>query len=262
MTDEDAQPKIFRDTDSSPEMVIVPPGDFFMGSPEQEPHRLDHEGPRHRVEIARPFALGRYPVTFREFDLFVTATNQAAWPNDRGWGRENRPVIGVTPIESLAYCDWLTRLTGARYHLPSEAQWEYACRAGTTAAFSTGDKLSTELANVSGRYPHGYGPVGPSLERTTPVGSYPPNPFGLHDMHGNVWERCADHWHFDAYICHGAYPDAYIRTDGGGDRVLRGGSYDLGYRSARSAARTYEDGNEAWRIAGRGFRVARVLKGN
>ncbi len=250
---------IFRDAEGLPEMVVIPRGAFTMGSPEQEPHRMDTEGPRHCVVIGRSFALGRTPVTFAAFDAFVDATGEAARADDKGWGRGTRPVIGVTAADSIAYCDWLSQLTGARYHLPSEAQWENACRAGTTTAFSTGDSLGTDLANVSGTYPHGYGPVGPSLERTTPVGSYPANPFGLHDMHGNVWERCADHWHFEAYIGHDTYPEPLVSPDGRGDHVLRGGSYDLGYRFARSACRAWEDG-EAWRMAGRGFRVARVIE--
>lgn len=258
MTATPNEPVAFRDAEGLPEMVAIPPGAFMMGSPAQEPHRMDAEGPQHTVLIGRSFALGRTPVTFSEFDAFVEATGEVARPDDKGWGRGSRPVIGVTAAASIAYCDWLSTRTGERYYLPSEAQWEYACRAGTTTVFSTGDSLSTDLANISGRYPHDYGPLGPCLERTTPVGSYPPNPFGLYDMHGNVWERCADHWHVEAYTCHDAYPEPLVLPDGRGDHVLRGGSYDLGYRHARSACRAWED-DEAWRIAGRGFRVARVL---
>lgn len=227
-----------------------------MGSPDDEAHRMDYEGPQHRVVIEQPFGLGRFPVTFEEYDRFTAATGAAGRLDDKGWGRGALPAIGVSAAAAIAYCDWLSSLAGSRYHLPSEAQWEHACRAGTTTPFSTGETLTTDLANVSGRYPFGYGPEGPDLERTTPVGSYPPNPFGLYDMHGNVWERCADHMRIDAYSRHPTYPRPHFWPDGGGDQVVRGGSYDLGYRYARSACRGYVEESEAWRLVGLGFRVA------
>jgi formylglycine-generating enzyme required for sulfatase activity len=215
-------------------MVVIPAGQFVMGSPPDEPERRDDEGPRHDVRIAGPFAMGVYAVTFDDYDRFCDSTNRSK-PDDRGWGRNNRPVINVTWEDAQAYCAWLSKQTGRSYRLPSEAEWEYACRAGTTTPFHFGERVTTDQANFDGNYTYNGSAEGEYREKTMPVGSFPPNAFGLYDMHGNVWEWCQDAWH-------GNYNDA--PTDGSaweaeGDvaRVVRGGSWLGPPVGARSACR-------------------------
>lgn len=178
--------EVFKDIDAPwcPEVVLLPAGNFLMGSPETEKGRNGDEGPQHEVTLSRPFALGRYPVTFAEYDHFCDQTGHEK-ADDQGWGRDRRPVIYVSHVDAEAYCSWLSEETGKVYVLPSEAMREYGCRAGTSTAYSFGDELTKEQAHF------GQGNVGQTIE----VGSYPANDWGLHDMHGNVWEWCADHWH-------------------------------------------------------------------
>nr|MBX2855922.1 formylglycine-generating enzyme family protein [Paracoccaceae bacterium] len=186
----------FRDPLASggdgPEMLIIPAGSFTMGSPLDEPGRYDWEGPQHQVRIARPFALGKYAVTFDDYDRYAAAAGVDK-PEDEGWGRGRRPVINVTHMDADGYCRWLSEQTGAPYRLPSEAEWEYACRAGTTTPYWWGRQITLDQANYS---PAGRGKDGRG--KTEPVEAFEPNPWGLHQMHGNVWEWCADHWH-DSY---------------------------------------------------------------
>src|SRR3954447_15477093 len=218
---------IFRDIDAPwcPEMVTLPTGSFVMGSAANEEGRSDYEGPQHRVELRHRVALGRYPVTFAEYDRFCEATGRER-PDDLGWGRDRRPVIFVSWDDATAYCAWLSGETGEPYRLPSEAEWEYACRAGTTTRYWWGDAIGRERAN--------YGESGKG--RTTEVGTYPANPWGLYEMHGNVWEWVGDHWHGNYQ---GAPTDgsAWLNSGGGGVRVLRGGSWDGGARYCRAASR-------------------------
>ena len=236
--------KPFRDMDAPwcPEMVVIPAGDFMMGSPETEAGRSGDEGPQHRVTIAHSLAIGKFPVTFDEYDHFCAATAYDK-PEDQGWGRGRRPVINVSWDDAKAYCAWLSQVTGKPYRLPSEAEWEYACRAGTTTRYAWGDKVTPEKTNYAES----------KLGKTTEVGAYPPNPWGLHDMHGNVWEWCEDCWH-DTY--QGAPDDgrAWGGEDGGNCdwRVLRGGSWDDGQDSGRAAARGV---NPYVRNGSVGFRV-------
>ncbi len=177
--------KVFRDRlqDGSfgPEMVGIPAGSFRMG--DLQGGGFDNEQPVHRVSVAR-FAMGKYEVTFAEYDKFAEATGRAK-PNDQGWGRGNRPVINVSWDDATAYAAWLTQQTGRQYRLPSEAEWEYAARAGTTTKYWWGNQW------VSGKASCDY----QKYHKTTPVGSFDPNPFGLYDTVGNVWEWCADPWH-------------------------------------------------------------------
>lgn len=246
----------FRDIEDPwcPEMVVIPPGTFVMGSsPDEEGHQGSEE-PEHRVRLAKPFALGIYPVTFDEFDHFCVETGRRK-PSDGDWGRGRRPVINVSAEEAEAYLNWLSETTGQSYGLPSEAMWEYACRAGTVTPFSTGANFTTDQANYNGNYPYGDAEKGQYREQTTDVGSFPANSFGLFDMHGNVWEWCADHWHgtYD-----GAPGDGSAWLDGGdaSKRVLRGGSWNDLAQSLRSARRGWypPDG----RGDDIGFRCARV----
>ena len=240
---------VFRDRGKEdlvgPEMVVIPAVSFLMGSPPDEEQRNDNEGPQHAVRIAHRFALGRFPVTFEEYDAFAVST-LGRLPHDEGWGRGRRPVINVSWEDSLAYATWLSELTGADYRLPSEAEWECACRAGTTSRYCFGDAITPEQATY-----------GPTAAKTTEVGGYLANPWDLYDMHGNVWEWCADVWH-ENYI--GAPDDGSAWIDGGdhGQRMLRGGTWNCDSRNLRSANRAThrpDDENLNW-----GFRIARTLR--
>lgn len=232
---------VFSDAPFAPEMVVIPPGTFLMGSPDSGPDAYDDEKPQHKVTIGYRFAIGRYPVTFEEFDAFCEATGRKK-PGNEGWGRGRRPVINVSWDDAEAYLNWLAGETGKPYRLPSEAEWEYACRAGTETQHWWGDDFDPAMVNVGG-------------EKTSEVGAYPANPWGVHDTNGNVWEWVEDTWHsnYDGAPADGsAWP--------GGDesfRVFRGGSWNYGPRNVRSANRSRVD--SILRFYSSGFRVARTL---
>jgi formylglycine-generating enzyme required for sulfatase activity len=248
---------VFSDIDAPwcPEMVVLPPGEFLMGSPNSDEDAAEDEKPQHRLIIRYRFAMGRYPVTFAEYDHFCAATKRKK-PGDEGWGRGRRPVISASWEDAKAYCAWLSKETGQSYRLPSEAEWEYACRAGTTTRYSCGDTIVEKDANfapsalrslVRGLFGEG---------KTSVVGSYPPNPWGLHDMHGNVWEWVEDHFH-DHYKGATADGSARLAGDHEGNRVLRGGSWLEEPNVLRSAHRGWS--RPMTRINTFGFRVARTL---
>jgi formylglycine-generating enzyme required for sulfatase activity len=230
----------FKDIDIGPEMVVVPPGEFVMGS-----NDYDDEKPPHKVTIKAPFAVGRFAVTFSEWD----AAGLAHKPGDQSWGRGRRPVINVSWEDARAYAAWLSQRTGKTYRLLSEAEREYCCRAGTTTRYAFGESITTSQAQFSeGR--------AKSAGRTSEVGAFPPNAWGLYDMHGNVWEWCADNWHGDY---NRAPKDGSVWA--GGDvslRVLRGGSWDHDFPDyLRSADR---DGDRPGvRNDDVGFRISRTL---
>ena len=240
----------FRDCQECPEMVPVPAGSFMMGSPSGEKGRSGDEGPRHRVTISKPFAVGKYEVTFAEWDACVAAGNCGGHRLVAHWGRGRRPVINVSWRNAQTYVKWLSKKTGKRYRLLSEAEWEYAARAGTTTRYSWGDDIGYNRANCNG--------CGSRWDdkKTAPVGSFPANAFGLHDAHGNVWEWVADCW-IENYI--GAPSDGSVWANGDcrGKHVLRGGSWLDKPRNLRSAKRKrnwpYDQYYEI------GFRVARTL---
>jgi formylglycine-generating enzyme required for sulfatase activity len=240
---------LFRDGDHFPEMVVIPAGSFFMGSREFEPGCQDNEWPRHRVNIDT-FAIGKYPVTFNEWYAFILAGGCDHDPDDAGWGRGKRPVINVSWEDAQQYVAWLTSETGEDYRLPSEAEWEYAARAFPlseglkTTAYAFGDMITKELANF-----------GWNVERTTEVGSYPPNAWGLYDMHGNVWEWIEDSWR-DSYEAAPVDGSAWV-LGSNSTRVLRGGSWDDGPEGLRSAFRSWF--NPDVRDLTVGFRVASTL---
>jgi formylglycine-generating enzyme required for sulfatase activity len=244
-------------TVAPPELVVIPAGRFLMGSQPDEPERRDDEGPQHWVEVPA-FALGRYAVTFDEWDACVGAGGCSPRPDDQGWGRGKRPVINVSWDDAQQYCQWLSRATGQTYRLPSEAEWEYACRAGTTTSFSTGRGIASDLANCDWNYDENNCAAKTGvflLRKTQPVGRYPPNPWGLYDMHGNVRE-----WVEDCY--NGSYTG--VPTDGSDfrqgfcqRRVARGGSWILVPWYLRSAIRSRNDAGH--RDNNLGFRVARTL---
>ncbi|MDS4031745.1 MAG: SUMF1/EgtB/PvdO family nonheme iron enzyme [Candidatus Contendobacter sp.] len=242
---------VLKDGGEGPMMAVIPGGRFLMGSPPDEPERRDNER-QHEIEVA-PFALGKFTVTFEEYDRFANATNYNK-PEGEGWGRGRRPVINVTWLDAMAYAEWLSRQTGQTYRLPTEAEWEYACRAGTTTPFYLGETLSTDQANYDGNYVYGKGRKGIYRQKTVEVGQFSVNAWGLHDMHGNVWE-----WTGSEYD--EGYGGAELRIvsdpNSDGPRVLRGGSWFNGPKWLRSAAR---DGNDPRsRNFSIGFRLARTL---
>ena len=247
---------VFRDCPQCPEMVVVPAGSFTMGSPSSEKYRRDAEGPQRRVTIGSAFAVGKYEVTFAEWDACASSGGCGGYrPSDSGRGRGKRPVINVSWNDAKGYVGWLSRKTGKEYRLLSESEWEYAARAGTTGPFHTGGTISTDQANYNGNYVYGNGRKGVYREKTVPVGSFGGNGFGLHDMHGNVWEWVEDCYN-ESYA--GAPSDGSAWESGNcGGRVLRGGSWYYGPRDLRSASRGWINTGIRYYLIG--FRVARTL---
>ncbi|MEO1609781.1 MAG: SUMF1/EgtB/PvdO family nonheme iron enzyme [Pseudomonadota bacterium] len=235
---------IFTDIEGvTPEMVVVPAGEFLMGSPDNEGDRYNDEGPQHTVTISQPFAVGRYPIIFDEWDKALDLGFGGPKLKDI-FGRDRQPVINVSWDEAKAYADWLANYSGKPYRLLTEAEWEYACRAGSVTRFSFGDAES-EL----GQYAWYSSNAG---WETHPVGAKKPNAFGLYDMHGNVWE-----WVNDWYGVYQSGPQTDPQgPNTGRSRVYRGGSWDLGARSLRSAGRS--DVGPGIRSDNLGFRLART----
>jgi len=230
-----------------PEMVRIEPGEFWMGSPDGDEGAIASETPRHRVKIKQAFELARYPVTFDEFDAYCDASGRNK-PDDAGWGRDRRPVINVSWHDAADYCVWLSKETGANYRLPSEAQWEYACRAGTETRWSFGE-IETDFPEYAW-FSENFG------GNTLPVGTFPANRWGLQDMFGNVWEWVEDVWH-DDYNKAPKDGSAWTEGENQRERVLRGGSRGFGPRFARSAVREKLAATSRFNFTG--FRVARTL---
>jgi formylglycine-generating enzyme required for sulfatase activity len=225
----------FRDCAECPEMVPIPTGSFRMGSPPGERGANDDERPQIEVAITAPFALGKFEVTFAEWDACVAEGGCRHRPSDRGFGRGRMPAVNVSWHDAVEYVAWLARKTGKPYRLPSEAEWEYAARAGTTTPFFTGETISTDQANYDGTIVYGDWPRGEFRGRPLAVGSFPPNPFGLHDMPGNVVEWVADCYALD--YTGGRTQAAWTR--GHCDlRVLRDGSWSGPQWLLRSAYRS------------------------
>ena len=284
-------------------MVRIPAGAFLMGSPPEEPERQESEGPQHRVELEE-FLMGQTPITQaqwrevaqwqplpgeswgRELDpepsFFQTRSNPKAKNSfggrfsllERETDSDQRPVDNVSWLDAMEFCERLSRRTGRTYTLPSEAQWEYACRAGSSTPFYFGATITPELANYDGNYTYGEGPKGAYRQQTTPVGLFPANPWGLHDMHGNVWEWCLDEWH-GSYEGAPSDGSAWVDTTGespmatrkeGRDtfgeeksRLLRGGSWFNFPRDCRSAYRNHVQPDYAIDFVG--FRVVCLPQG-
>ena len=246
----------FQDCSQCPVMVVVPQGTFTMGSPASEEGRYDREGPQHQVTISNPFAAGKFEVTFREWDACVSEGGCSHRPHDFGWGRGNRPVVDVSWNDAQQYVSWLSRKTGEQYRLLSESEWEYVARAGTTGPYHFGSTFSPNLANYQYSGLDGTASVGSFPGKTVSVGSFPANRFGLHDVHGNVWEWVEDCWHENYQ---GAPQDGSAWITGGncGLRVLRGGSWLDAPRNLRSADRNWSESGIRSFLSG--FRVARTL---
>jgi formylglycine-generating enzyme required for sulfatase activity len=249
----------FKDCPECPEMVVVPAGSFSMGSPASEPERYDAEGPQHTVAIPKPFAVGRFAVTFAEWDACAEDGGCGGnKPSDNGWGRGDRPVINVNWNEAKDYIDWLSKKTGKTYRLLSEAEREYAARAGTSTPFWWGRSITPALANYNGSAePYkGGGSKGEYRQKTLPVKSFKPNAWGLYQVHGNVWEWVEDCWN-ENY--HNAPSDGSANTTGEcGRRVVRGGSWSGDPLSLRAAFRDWYSSDNRDDLIG--FRVGRMLK--
>ena len=262
----------FFDQELAPGVLLrlmqIPAGSFLIGSPADESERLDSEGPQHPVTLPE-FFMGKYPVTQAQWRA-VAALPQIERqlerqldPDPSHFKGDNRPVEGVSWDDAVEFCHRLSRQSGWHYRLPSEAEWEYACRAATTTPFHFGETITTEVANycgvdreiggVSYKGSYGRGPLGEYRKETTPVDHFGiANAFGLCDMHGNVWEWCADPWH-DNYE---EVPDdetIWPSSDESSRRVIRGGSWNSPPRNCRSASRVRDNRGIAYNNIG--FRV-------
>jgi len=210
--------------------VEIPGGSFLLGSPLDEPGRQGDED-QIQVEV-RTFKMSKNEITFAQYDLFCEATGRVK-PRDNTWGRENRPIVNVNWVDADAFAKWM----GCR--LPTEAEWEYACKAGSDTPFNTGNNLTTDQANYDGNYPYNGNATGAYRQKTSPVGSFSPNAWGLHDMHGNVWEWCSN-WYGD-------YPNAPANNPQGPSegqvKIYRGGSWGSDAEVSRSAYRNHLNPN-------------------
>ncbi|MFM6590068.1 MAG: SUMF1/EgtB/PvdO family nonheme iron enzyme [Microcystis panniformis] len=266
---ESKQSQYFREdlgNDITLEMVAIPGGTFTMGSPANEKDSYGDERPQHQVTVP-PFFLGKYPITQAQWRAIASRTDlkvkqdldlNPARFKDRP-DSDRRPVEQVNWYDAIEFCARLSKLTVRvrEYRLPSEAEWEYACRAGTTTPFYFGETITGELANYTAGYTYSGEPKGQYRQQTTPVGKFPPNAFGLYDMHGNVWEWCADTWH-DNYD--GAPRDGSLWIENGNDNCspLRGGSWGNNPHFCRSAYRNYNN-RRVNHFFNNGFRVVCVF---
>lgn len=246
----------FRDCTDCPEMVVLPAGKVRLGSPRGEPGHDASEEPQVDVTFARPFAVSTTEITFDDYETCALEGGcPGAPPKDAGWGRGRRPVIYVSHAEAEAYAAWLGASTGHRYRLLTEAEWEYAARGGTTTAFSTGDSLPKGMADVDYSLAGGVALAGAYEGKTQEVASFPPNPFGLYDMHGNVAEWVADCWTANHK---GAPTDGSTRGGNCDRRVVKGGAWYFEPAAARVAARTSYPADKRLNVVG--FRIARDME--
>jgi formylglycine-generating enzyme required for sulfatase activity len=220
------------------EMVYIPAGTYLMGSPEGKGY--DSERPQHSVSVPS-YLMGKYPITEAQWRIVAAYPPEARElnPNPANFAGDNRPVEGVSWEEAREFCSRLSKKTGREYRLPSEAEWEYACRAGTTTDFYFGDTLTPKLARFDSN-------------ETASVGSYPPNAFGLYDMHGNVWEWCEDDWHSN-YEGNPPADGSVWKSNKDSTKILRGGSWYYSSDFCRSAYRDYVVRDD--RYVDHGFRV-------
>jgi formylglycine-generating enzyme required for sulfatase activity len=243
----------FKECSNCPEMIVAPSGSFLMGSPENEPKRSSNEGPPHKVTFAQPFAVGKFSVTFDEWDACTASGGCNGYtPSDHGWGRGRRPVLYVSWDDAQAYVTWLAHATGKTYRLLSEAEREYVTRAGTATPYWFGTSISPEQANYDN---YNSTNAGGSHLRTSPVDAFEPNPWGLYQVHGNVSEWTEDCYH-ESY--QNSPSDGSAWKDGDCSRhVIRGGSLVDDSRDLRSASRGADPTD--FRSLDKSFRVARAV---
>tara|TARA_R110000787_G_scaffold16622_25_gene50837 strand:- start:83135 stop:83935 length:801 start_codon:yes stop_codon:yes gene_type:complete len=238
--------KFFQDCPKCPEMAVIPAGEFIMGDKAGRPT----EKPTVRVKLARPFALSRTEITWNHWQACVAAKGCDAIASDHGWGRGKRPVINMTFAQAEAYIAWLSRITGKIYRMPSEAEWEYAARGGTRTHYWWGDEVGQGLANCrecgAGEF---------SGHKSAPTRTFKPNPFGLYEMHGNIWEWTADCWHPNH---EGADPTGKPRvTEKCLLKTIRSGSWYYFSPVSKAASRAKNDARmKSYNI---GIRVAREM---
>ena len=238
------------------EMVVIPGGTFLMGSPESEGKRYSEERPQHSVTI-QPFLMSKYPITqakWREVSCWSEVHKNLKRRPSRTGGK-NYPVTQISWYDAVEFCDRLSQKIGYEYRLPSEAEWEYACRAGTSTPFHFGDTITTNLANYDGNYSYASESQGIYINKTTPVGDFKvANNFGLFDMHGNVWEWCLDRW-YKSYSSTPTHEEKWLesRTNESVTRVIRGGSWHNDPQLCRSASRLYKNSEKSSNHIG--FRV-------
>jgi formylglycine-generating enzyme required for sulfatase activity len=251
-----------RDCPECPEMVVVPAGSFMMGSPAGEAGREPKESPQRLVTIAQPFAVGKFEVTFAEWDAYAATIPLrralgvvGKTPDDNGWGRGRRPVMNISWNDAKDYVLWLSKRTGKEYRLLSESEWEYVARAGTTTRFSTGPTITTDQANFNGKHTAGVSAKSTYREKTVEVGSFKANAFGLHDVHGNIQEWVEDCWHVN-YQDAPADGTAWTTTCKDQKRILRGGNWYFEPAEIRSAFRNADVARYRGNF---GLRVARSL---
>ena len=231
-------------------MVVIPAGRFRMGCLSNHSICDDSEKPVHEVVIPRSFALSVHEVTVEDYDRF-RYSDDSYEADDEGWGRRQRPVTNVSWNDAKEYVAWLSKETGEEYRLPSESEWEYAARAGSATQYSWGNEIDVNRANCWDW--ENLGTCGDRWEQTAPVGSFTPNAWGLHDMHGNVWEWMEDGWNA-SYVGAPSDGSAWLGGDSR-ERVLRGGSWGSDPDSLRTSSRYWSHPN--YDSAHVGFRVAR-----
>ena len=243
------------------EMLLIPGGEFTMGSPDDEVGHQEREAPQHQVQVPT-FFMGKYSVTQAQWRAVarLPEVQRSLKPAPSRFKGDNHPVEQVSWDEAVEFCDRLTQNTGRPYRLPSEAEWEYACRAGTTTPFHFGETITTDCANYRGvaleiggiqyKGSYGQGSLGEYRKQTTPVDKFGvANAYGLCDLHGNVWEWCLDSWH-ETYD--GAPIDGSAWEDDNDSRILRGGSWVNAPEVCRSACRDRDD--PGFRSSDLGFR--------
>jgi len=249
-----APAKVIKDCRDCPEMVVVPAGRFTMGSPGSEKHRGTEA--QHEVTIPAPFAVSRFEITFAEWDACVAEGGCGGYKPEAPWGRGRQPAVNIDWNRAKAYVAWLSAKTGHRYRLLSEAEWEYAARAGSRTPFAFGQTLSSDQANFDASEKTDLNPKGRMRGRTVAVGAFRPNAFGLYDMHGNAWEWVEDCWNDEYHPGLPADGKPALTGDCAG-HVLRGGSWEDGAADVRAAARVASGAAEhSWSD---GLRVAREL---
>lgn len=240
-----ASGSVFRDCEGCPEMIVVPAGRFVMGADDQR----DTFGPAHDVAVPAPFAIAKTEITFDQYEVCVQAGGCAGEKSDHGWGRGSQPVINVSWDDAVAYAAWLTQTTGYIYRLPTEVEWEYAARGGTVTRYPWGEAVGVAHANCRGCGTQWSG------RGAAPVAQFPPNPYGLYDMHGNVSEWVSDCWREQHGMTKPAEPQA--NGEACAARVTRGGDWYYIPLLSSSAARKSNAPN-LWSYT-IGFRVLREL---